>query len=120
MTAKERLKELKPLFALMALFEEQRDKDIKLMNAFRNPKLLKGIEEGTAKQLLYLGEKRDKRLAMIATLQDDKQIAVIKARYVEGLSWDEIPDQFGYSRNTVFKLHREALKVLDEQEECHS
>ncbi|HEP4232125.1 TPA: hypothetical protein VKL16_001797, partial [Streptococcus pyogenes] len=80
MNAKEQLKELKPLFALMTLFEEQRDKDIKLMNAFRNPELLNGIEKGTAKQLLYLAKERDKRLAMIATLQDERQIAVIKAR----------------------------------------
>ncbi|EPU13242.1 hypothetical protein SAG0127_08740, partial [Streptococcus agalactiae STIR-CD-23] len=51
MSAKEQLKELKPLFALITLFEEQRDKDIKLMNAFRNPELLNGIEKGTAQQL---------------------------------------------------------------------
>lgn len=36
MNAKEQLKELKPLFALMTLFEEQRDKDIRLINAFHN------------------------------------------------------------------------------------
>lgn len=120
MGAKEQLKELKPLFALMTLFEEQRDKDIKLMNNFHNPEEIKNIEKGTAKQLLYLAKERDKRLAMIAALQDEKQIAVIKARYVDGLSWDEIPDKLGHSRNTVFKLHREALEVLDEQEERHS
>lgn len=120
MGAKEQLKELKPLFALMTLFEEQRDKDIKLINAFHNPEEIRNIEKGTAKQLLYLAKERDKRLAMIATLQDEKQIVVIKARYVDGLSWDEIPDKLGYSRNTVFKLHREALEVLDEQEKCHS
>lgn len=120
MNAKEQLKELKPLFALMTLFEEQRDKDIRLMNNFHNPEAIRHIEDGTARQLLYLAKERDKRLAMIATLQDEKQIAVIKARYVDDLSWDEIPDKLGYSRNTVFKLHREALEVLDEQEKCHS
>ena len=117
MGAKEQLKELKPLFALITLFEEQRDKDIKLINAFHNPELLNGIEKGTAKQLLYLAKERDKRLTMIATLQDERQIAVIKARCVDVLSWYEMPDKLGYSRNTVFKLHREALEVLDEQEE---
>ncbi|HES0278339.1 TPA: DUF1492 domain-containing protein, partial [Streptococcus pyogenes] len=71
-------------------------------------------------QLLYLAKERDKRLAMIATLQDERQIAVIKARYVDDLSWDEILDKLGYSRNIVFKLHREALEVLDEQEERYS
>lgn len=120
MGAKEQLKELKPLFALMILFEEQRDKDIKLMNAFRNPELLNGIEKGTAQQLLCLAKERDKRLAMITSLQDEKQIAVIKARYVDDLSWDEISDKVGCSRNTVFKLHRDALEVLDEQEERHA
>ncbi|HEP4490909.1 DUF1492 domain-containing protein, partial [Streptococcus pyogenes] len=55
-----------------------------------------------------------------ATLQDERQIAVIKARYVDDLSWDEILDKLGYSRNIVFKLHREALEVLDEQEERYS
>ncbi len=67
-----------------------------------------------------VAKERDKRLAMIATLQDERQIAVIKARYVDDLSWDEILDKLGYSRNTVFKLHREALEVLDEQEERYS
>lgn len=92
MGTKEQLKELKPLFALMTLFEEQRDKDIKLINTFHNSEVLKDIEKGTARQLLYLGKERDKRLAMIATLQNEKQIAVIKTRYIDGLSWDEIPD----------------------------
>uniref|UniRef100_UPI001F5491B9 DUF1492 domain-containing protein n=1 Tax=Streptococcus agalactiae TaxID=1311 RepID=UPI001F5491B9 len=74
----------------------------------------------TAQQLLCLAKERDKRLAMITSLQDEKQIAVIKARYVDDLSWDEIPDKVGCSRNTVFKLHRDALEVLDEQEERHA
>ncbi len=52
---------------------------------------------------MYLGKEHDKRLVMIATLQNEKQIAVIKAKYIDGLSWDEIPDKLGYSRNTVFK-----------------
>ncbi|EAO61536.1 hypothetical protein HMPREF1885_01622 [Streptococcus agalactiae] len=39
---------------------------------------------------------------------------------MDDLSWDEIPDKLGYSRNTAFKLHREALEVLDEQEERYS
>ncbi|RRA64685.1 DUF1492 domain-containing protein, partial [Streptococcus agalactiae] len=82
--------------------------------------LLNGIEKGTAQQLLCLAKERDKRLAMITSLQDENQIAVIKARYVDDLSWDEIPDKVGCSRNTVFKLHREALEVLDEQEERHA
>ncbi|EQB22914.1 TPA: DUF1492 domain-containing protein [Streptococcus equi subsp. zooepidemicus] len=103
MGTKEQLKELKPLFALMTLFEEQRDKDIKLINTFHNSEVLKDIEKGTARQLLYLGKEHDKRLVMIATLQNEKQIAVIKAKYIDGLSWDEIPDKLGYSRNTVFK-----------------
>ncbi|HEK9098187.1 TPA: DUF1492 domain-containing protein [Streptococcus equi subsp. zooepidemicus] len=102
MGTKEQLKELKPLFALMTLFEEQRDKDIKLINTFHNPEV-KDIEKGTARQLLYLDKECDKKLAMIATLQNEKQIAVIKARYVDDLSWDEIPDKLGCSRNTVFK-----------------
>ncbi|VEF09471.1 DUF1492 domain-containing protein [Streptococcus equi] len=87
----------------MTLFEEQRDKDIKLINTFHNSEVLKDIEKGTARQLLDLGKECDKKLAMIATLQNEKQIAVIKARYVDDLSWDEIPDKLGYSRNTVFK-----------------
>ncbi|WP_241003636.1 DUF1492 domain-containing protein [Streptococcus equi] len=87
----------------MTLFEEQRDKDIKLINTFHNSEVLKDIEKCTARQLLYLGKERDKRLVMIATLQNEKQIAVIKAKYIDGLSWDEIPDKLGYSRNTVFK-----------------
>lgn len=120
MGAKKQLKELKSVDALIDLFEEQRDKDIKLMNAFHNPEAIRNIEKGTAKQLLYLAKERDERLAMIAALQDEKQIVVIKARYVDGLSWDEIPNKLGYSRNTVFKLHREALEVLDEQEERYS
>ncbi|WKF66450.1 hypothetical protein [Streptococcus equi] len=102
MGTKEQLKELKPLFALMTLFEEQRDKDIKLINTFHNPEV-KDIEKGTARQLLYLDKECDKKLAMIATLQNEKQIAVIKARYVDDLSWDELPDKLGYLRNTVFK-----------------
>lgn len=57
MGAKEQLKELKPLFALMILFEEQRDKDIKLMNAFRNPELLNGIEKRYCTATLMFGKR---------------------------------------------------------------
>ncbi|QTR94778.1 hypothetical protein IEMOCGPF_01873 [Streptococcus equi subsp. zooepidemicus] len=45
MGAKEQLKELKPLFALMTLFEEQRDKNIKLINTFHNPEVLKVMKK---------------------------------------------------------------------------
>ncbi|VED86458.1 phage associated protein [Streptococcus equi subsp. equi] len=45
MGAKEQLKELKPLFALMTLFEEQRDKNIKLINTFHNLEVLKDMKK---------------------------------------------------------------------------
>lgn len=79
MKVKEKLKELKSIYALIDLFEEQKDKDIKLMNAFNYPEVLKGIEKDTAKQLIYLAKEGDKMLDMIAKLSDNTANAMAMA-----------------------------------------
>lgn len=37
---------------------------------------------------------------------------LLEARYLDGLSWAETMDRLGYSRSSVFRIHRQALSLL--------
>ncbi len=43
--------------------------------------------------MVLVEEQRDKRLALIATLQNEKQLGAPKDRWGQDLPWDMIPDK---------------------------
>lgn len=51
--------------------------------------------------------------AMIMALQDDRQQAVLYARYINGLGWEAIAREMHYSWKGIFKLHGRALKSFE-------
>lgn len=48
----------------------------------------------------------------ISSLPDERLIRVLELRYLEGLSWEDLSWQAGYSRACVFRYHRQALGLL--------
>lgn len=47
--------------------------------------------------------------ALIDTLDDEKQRAVLGYRYLEGMNWDEIACKMNYTERHMHRLHAEAL-----------
>lgn len=51
--------------------------------------------------------------AMIAALSDEREQAVLYARYINCLSWEVIALDMHYSWKGIFKLHGRALKCFE-------
>ncbi len=52
---------------------------------------------------------------MILSLPSLRQQRLLRARYVDGLSWAEIEDRLALSRSTVFDVHKKAISCLNER-----
>ena len=51
-------------------------------------------------------------LRFISSLADELLIRLLELRYLDALPWTEIAGCLGYSRASVFRLHRAALDLL--------
>ena len=49
----------------------------------------------------------------IYNLKDNEQIKVMVLRYSEGMTWDEVSQEFGLSRRKNFKVHKQAMAKLN-------
>ena len=52
---------------------------------------------------------------MILSLPSLRQQRLLRARYVDGLSWAEIEDRLSLSRSSVFEAHKKAISCLNER-----
>ena len=52
--------------------------------------------------------------AMIKALPDPQHQAVLYARYINGLRWEAIAVEMGYSWKGVFKIHGQALQAFEQ------
>lgn len=50
----------------------------------------------------------------IASLKDSKERMVLRHRYMDGMTWEEIGSIMSYSEGRVRQLHGEALKELED------
>lgn len=51
--------------------------------------------------------------SILKKLTNSNQYQVLYLRYVRRLSWDDIPDLLHYSKQNVYKLHKDGLDELD-------
>ena len=47
---------------------------------------------------------------MISRLEDPKHRMVLELRYLQGMAWEEIAEQMGYTLRWVYQLHRRAME----------
>lgn len=52
--------------------------------------------------------------SILMNICDEEQLMVLKLKYADGLSWDEVISEMGYSSRTVYRYHSKALQILDE------
>ena len=39
-------------------------------------------------------------------------VTLLEVRYLDGLTWPQVMDRLGYSRTSVYRIHRQALDLL--------
>lgn len=66
---------------------------------------LKRLEKRLARKLDELMDERDKVLDYIDTVQDSTMRQILMLKYINGLTWDQIGREIGYSRVGVRKKH---------------
>lgn len=50
---------------------------------------------------------------LILSLSSPRQKQILRARYIEGLSWDEVCGRFLISESLTYSLHKKAISELD-------
>ncbi|WHL23584.1 hypothetical protein QLH62_11415 [Streptococcus iniae] len=112
MVVNDKLKRLKIIGELLQIQKETL-KDIKSiasnMSDFRQ---LEDTERQIATEVEKLSQERSVILSEVANLKSDKQIEIIKLRYLNGYKWDRVASVMGLSINTVYKYNRQAIENL--------
>lgn len=75
-------------------------------------RLLEDTERQIATEVEKLSQERTAILSEVANLKSDKQIKIIKLRYLKGYKWESVASVMDLSINTVYKYHRQALDNL--------
>lgn len=60
-------------------------------------------------------DQQRKALALISKLEDDRHKSVLELRYVACLSWPDVAKVMHYDQSWLQRLHKEAIKRLDDQ-----
>ena len=50
---------------------------------------------------------------VILTLSSPRQKQILRVRYIDGLSWDEVSSRFLISESLTYSLHKKAISELD-------
>lgn len=56
---------------------------------------------------------RNEVTKVVDLLENADQRLIIQLRYLEFIPWDHIEGKYPYSRSTIFRLHKQALKVIE-------
>jgi len=62
----------------------------------------------------HIGEALSARLALIETLQDERQKTLLTLRYIRGLDWETIGYRMHYERSQLFLIHNNALEAAQQ------
>ena len=73
------------------------------------------LEERIAQEILEMEQKKEKIVSQINRLKIPVHIQILKLRYIDFLSWDEIADQTKYSPRQVYRLHGKALREFQKE-----
>jgi DNA-directed RNA polymerase specialized sigma subunit len=106
MNIKQQLKELHVINLLIAALYETIERDRRESAYYQDDSYL-------YEEIKELEERKQATLTLISELDDERQKAVLIERYLNGSKWEEVATAVNYSRNTVFRIHRQALKQLE-------
>lgn len=59
---------------------------------------------------------RDKLIKRIHAIENPDHEFILELRYINGLTWEEIADEMGYSVRHVHRLHEKALEEFADME----
>ncbi len=76
---------------------------------------LVSLEEEISGEIMEMELKKEKIVSQINHLKIPVHIQILKLRYIDFLSWDEIADQTKYSPRQVYCLHGKALREFQKE-----
>jgi DNA-directed RNA polymerase specialized sigma24 family protein len=87
----------------------------------RKPGVSKKLEEQMAELDRLLREKADACVEISCVLQGfcPEWQAVMRLRYVEGLSWEQVADQTGYARDSCMRIQRAVREKTERINSIH-
>ena len=71
------------------------------------------LEQSYRKAILKARVRCAKIEHMILTLSSPRQQQILRARYIDGLSWDDVCSRFLISESLTYSLHKKAISELD-------
>lgn len=66
------------------------------------------------KELAYFLDKQDEAIELIMQLDDELHIDILRLRYLESYTWDDVSRSLHYSRRHILRQHGLALLALDD------
>lgn len=71
------------------------------------------LEEELDQKIRELLSQRKEIVAVLDSLSDDNLRQLMRYRYIQGMTWDEIAEEMYYSRMQVCRLHGQALNKIN-------
>jgi len=91
-------------------------KKISIVDMDDNEKLKPGLEEIINRYNSHIEEIISERIRiedLISMLEDPLERAVMRYKYIEGFTWNEICRKISYEWTTVHRIHRSALNHIE-------
>ena len=76
------------------------------------------LKNDIAAEVERLVDKQREIESSIEKINDRRLEVVLKYKYINGATYEQIADQMGYSYKQIYRLHRYALKKLQNVLEC--
>ncbi len=76
------------------------------------PEYLAELEKESMERIAQEESKLQADLDLINSLDNELQRKALIERYYNGFSWDKVADTLGYSREYLYKIHKQALEQL--------
>ena len=80
--------------------------------------LVVDLKNEIAAEVKRLVDKQREIESNIEKINDRRLEVVLKYKYINGATYEQIADQMGYSYKQIYRLHRYALKKLQNVLEC--
>ena len=71
------------------------------------------LEREIEQQVSEYVEYKRKLIKAIDLHKDEKERLLLRLRYIEYLTWEEISDKMNYSARQIYRLHKQALKNFE-------
>ena len=71
------------------------------------------LEEKITQDIGAMIDLRRQAAEVIAAVRNVDCRLILAKRYLQYKQWEDIADEMGYSRENIFRLHRKALKIVE-------